>query len=126
MAGPAEGARILVVDDHAESRRTMEDALSLSGLPCTGAADAREALALCARERFACMLLDEVLGEDSGLSLAAQLHAAPAARPRRILMVSGLAPQFFEEAMRDGVIDGFLEKPVTLDELLARIGEATA
>ena len=67
------------------------------------------------------MLLDEVLGEDSGLSLAAQLHAAPDSRPRRIVMVSGLAPQFFEEAIRDGVIDGFLEKPVTLEELLARV-----
>jgi FixJ family two-component response regulator len=33
-------------------------------------------------------------------------------------MVSGLAPEFFDEALRDGVIDGFLEKPVGLAELL--------
>ena len=117
-------ARILVVDDHAESRRVVEAAVALSGLRCVSASGADDAMTLCARERFACMLLDEVLGDDSGLALAARLHGLPTSRPARILMVSGLAPAFFEEALREGVIDGFIEKPVQLDELIAAVEAA--
>lgn len=110
--------RLLVVDDHDESRAMLESALSIGGYDCALAAGPEQALALCAGERFDCMLLDEVLGEDSGLALADRLHAMPDHRPRRILMVSGLAPDFFALALRDGVIDGFIEKPVGLGELL--------
>ena len=119
-----DAARVIVVDDHPDSCRALTGALELAGLPCVATNGAAEALAACARERFACMLLDEVLGDDSGLALAAQLHASPASRPRRILMVSGLAPDFFDEALRDGVIDGFIEKPVGLAELLAAVEAA--
>jgi DNA-binding response OmpR family regulator len=116
--------RVIVVDDHPESRHTTASVLAVHGHACAEAGNAEQALALCLGERFACMLLDEVLGEDSGLALAARLRALPQARPARILMMSGLAPEFFEDARREGLIDGYLEKPVGMAELLAAVEPA--
>ena len=115
--------RVIVVDDYAESRQTLMGALAMAGHACVVAQGAQEALARCANERFDCMLLDEVLEDDSGLALAARLRTL-AARPRRIVMMSGLAPEFFAEALRDGVIDGFIEKPLGLKELLVAVEPA--
>ena len=114
-------AHVLIVDDHAESRQMMEMAATLAGHAHQAAANASEAMQRCREARFDCMLLDEVLGEDSGLELAESLHGQ-ALRPRRIVIVSGLSPEMFESARRDGVVDEILEKPVRLEELLAAIG----
>lgn len=116
--------RVIVVDDHDDSRQMLLDALAFSDRHAVGAADVATALALCAAERFECMVLDEVLGDEaSGLELAQRLHREPL-RPERIVMVSGLASHFFTEALREGVIDAFLEKPVSLAELMDRVGPA--
>ena len=113
-------AHLLIVDDHPDSRQIMELAADLAGHTHVAAASAAEALRECRAGRFDCMLLDEVLGEDSGLELAESLHGQ-AQRPARVVIVSGLAPELFETARRDGVVDFVLEKPVRLEELLAAI-----
>ena len=114
--------RVIVVDDHAESRRMTAGVLSAYGCACAEADGAAQALSLCLEEHFDCMLLDEVLGDDSGLALAARLRALPGARPARIVIVSGLAAELFGDALREGSIDGYLEKPVGVAELLSAVG----
>ena len=126
MSDDQPRARVIIVDDEPESLKAMQTAVTLSGHRCATASTTEEALAQCMRTRFECMLLDEVLGDDSGLGLAATLRRLGPLRPVRILMVSGLPDELFQEAIKDGVIDGFMQKPVTLSELLAGVESSLA
>ncbi len=117
-------ASILLVDDEANIRRSLEMILSAAGYAIAEAASAKEAEQKLAQQRFDLMLLDIVMPDMDGLEFLKRVNALPA-RPI-VIMVSGNATiENAVAATREGAYD-FIEKPVTKDKLLLTIKNTLA
>ena len=117
-------ASILLVDDEANIRRSLEMILRAVGYTIAEAASAQEAESKLAQQRFDLMLLDIAMPERDGLELLKRVQALPE-RPM-VIMVSGNATlENAVTATREGAYD-FIEKPVTKDKLLLTIKNALA
>ncbi|QYF93868.1 response regulator [Massilia sp. PAMC28688] len=90
---PVEGMRILIVDEHEDSRDVLEQQLAhwhVSTDCARSALDAVERLAAAAQagKPYDVALIDMDLQRTSGLSLAAAIKGDPATRSTRLLLVS--------------------------------------
>ena len=88
-----DGLRVLVVDEHEDSRAELVQQLRAWGADCEGVAGAAagfEHLAAAARagRPFGAALLDMELAHTSGLALAAAVHAEPLARDVHLVLLS--------------------------------------
>jgi DNA-binding response OmpR family regulator len=113
----------LVVDDRSMARRIASRILSEEGfrvLEADGMGEALEVLAL-ARGRLDLVILDVVLADGDGVTLARQIQEEWPAQ--RILFMSGFAAEVLaRHGLRDLDVP-FLAKPFTRSELLAKIAE---
>ena len=113
---------LLIVDDEANIRASLQGALGREGYSVEVAgslAEARTAL----REAVDVVLLDVRLPDGSGLDLLAEVLAATP--ETAVVMMSGHATiDVAVEATRRGAYD-FLEKPVSLERLLVLLRNAT-
>ena len=102
-------------------RLVMCDLLAQAGYRVTEASNGFSALRLAQREPLALVLLNLVLPEQSGLSVLAELRAAPATAHVAVIVVS-VQPQ----VLRDAVIraDAMIAKPFALDTLLAEVSRS--
>jgi DNA-binding NtrC family response regulator len=116
-------ASVLIVDDEANIRSSLEGALGRAGFEAFGAADlaaARERL----RDAFDAVLLDVWLPDGSGLDLLAEIMTA--SPETVVIMMSGHATlDAAIKATRLGAFD-FLEKPLSLERLLVVLRNATS
>ena len=119
-------ARILIVEDQADTRRLIRWALEDSGHRLHEAANADAALQIARALRPDLLLVDVVMpGELSGLDLCAQMKRDPVFAGLKIVVLSaGAAPHERQQALEAGA-DAFLAKPFSparlsglLDELL--------
>lgn len=118
-------ARILVVDDEANIRRTLEMALSGEGFDVRTAPNGEEALALIREDDsgFAAMFLDVKLPGIDGLEVLARLREEGS--PLAVVMISGHATvERAVEATRLGAFD-FVEKPFSRERILLLARNAT-
>jgi DNA-binding NtrC family response regulator len=112
-------ARILIVEDEAALRDSLERLLRRAGHVVESCADLT-----CARARLSTPSLDLILtdlrlGDESGLDLVDAAHAqCPAAR--LVMMTAFGSVELAVEAMRRGA-DDFVEKPFRAEALLARL-----
>jgi DNA-binding response OmpR family regulator len=111
---------ILVVEDDAQVRRTLEWTLEAEGLPVRVAPTGRRALELAAAERPGLMLLDMGLPDIDGYAVAEGVRAAQGPVPILVITADGRAA---EKAERVGAL-GYLSKPFELDELVATVRRA--
>jgi CheY-like chemotaxis protein len=112
--------RVLVVDDEEHVRTVLHGYLVHGGhtAVCVGTAD--EALAAIASSDLDVVLLDRAMPDMSGDQLAVLIRQA---RPQvRILMLSGFGAAHGANGTIPPV-DGFLAKPVRLDQLMTVIGQ---
>lgn len=115
----ADGRRvILLVDDEDGVRAFARDALELSGFEVEEAASLAEATVKFREdgERFDLVLVDYLLGSDSGLDLAASLRQQRPALP--VVIMSGMAGSIAGETI--------LEKPFDLATLSRTVENALA
>jgi CheY-like chemotaxis protein len=77
QAASADSAagRVLVVDDELAVRKMLVTLLSQAGVPCSAAADAREALTLLEKTNFQAVISDLRMGATSGLELLREVRA---------------------------------------------------
>lgn len=113
-------ARVLIVDDDTDSVDTLIVLLEQDGHECSAAYTGPGAIRACEAQPFDCMVLDHQLGEITGLAVAERLAASPM-RPRHIILLTGHARGEFEAALRNGLIDGHVQKPGELAELVQRV-----
>jgi DNA-binding NtrC family response regulator len=114
--------RILVVDDHRESRSSMTEILREAGHRVEALASAVEALRYIADESFDVVLTDLQMPGMSGLEFIRQLESRP--HGAQIIMVTAHASiATAVEAMRRGAFD-YMEKPFTADQLESIISRA--
>jgi DNA-binding response OmpR family regulator len=118
MMDQRERAAALIVEDDPWIRALIADVLRQSGYTVQEASNGCAALRLAEREPPTLVLLDLVLPERSGLSVLAELKAAPATAHVPVVVVSGQSDLL---ACAVGRADAVITKPFDVDELLAEI-----
>jgi two-component system OmpR family response regulator len=113
------GARVLVVDDEPSISDTIATALSYEGFQVATAGDGRTALELIEEFRPDLVVLDVMLPDVDGISIARRLRSAGVDTP--ILFVTARdAPRDRVEGLTAGA-DDYVTKPFTLAEVIARV-----
>lgn len=112
------GARILVVDDEAQIRRSLRVNLERRGYSVETAEDGEQAIRFFANRRPDILILDLVMPGINGVEVVRQVRAASAV-PIIVLSVLG-DEQHKVEALETGA-DDYMTKPFGTEELLARI-----
>ncbi len=109
---------ILVVDDEAEIRNSLEDILREEGYGVASAASAGEAMVLLRDAVYDVVLLDIWLPDRDGLDVLADIHQlALEARPEVVIISGHGTIEAAVKATKLGAYD-FLEKPLSLDRTL--------
>ncbi|HAX81071.1 MAG TPA: DNA-binding response regulator [Actinobacteria bacterium] len=112
-------ARVLVVEDDAAVRRSVERALSFEGYEVSTAADGMKGLLAIAEKVPDAVVLDVMMPGVDGLTVCRRLRAAGDRTP--ILMLTARHELDDRVAGLDAGADDYLVKPFALEELLARV-----
>ncbi len=112
-------ARILHIEDDADTRELVKFILVHAGHEVVGVETCNEFLALAKAHRFDLYLIDHTLPDGSGFTLCQQLRTFHA--DSRIVVCSGwVTPNHTMSASQCGV-EGYLTKPFTPEELLDEV-----
>jgi DNA-binding NtrC family response regulator len=115
-------AKILIVDDEANTLASLSRAFRLAGHEAVVCENAERALELARTQHFDLILSDVVMPRRDGLALLADLKSAAVAAP--VVMMSGQAHiEMAVRATRLGALD-FLEKPLSTEKLLVTVENA--
>jgi two-component system nitrogen regulation response regulator NtrX len=109
---------VLVVDDEAEIRTSLEEILREEGYGVASAASAAEAKVLLEDAPYDVVLLDIWLPDRDGLDVLADMHRSAAETRPEVVIISGHGTvEAAVKATKLGAYD-FLEKPLSLDRTL--------
>ena len=115
-------AKILIVDDEANTLASLSRAFRLAGHEAVVCDNAARALELARTQPFDLILSDVVMPRRDGLALLEDLKTAGVAAP--VVMMSGQAHiEMAVRATRLGALD-FLEKPLSTEKLLVTVENA--
>ncbi len=123
-SGNTSNARILVIDDEAAIRESLEVLLSLEGYTVRLTVDGEEGLRTLEQETFDMVLLDLALPGQSGLDLLPQIKERQPELPVIMITAYGTVDNVVE-AIRAGA-ENFVQKPWDNEKLLADIRAAIA
>ncbi len=120
-ATPVQGC-VLIVDDEAEIRESLQTLLELEGYEVETAANGDEGLSKLGEQPFDLVLLDLALPGRSGIDLLPEIRALDAQLPVIIITAFGTV----EDAVRamQGGAGNFLQKPWDNEKLLADVRAA--
>jgi DNA-binding NtrC family response regulator len=116
---PLMGARVLVVDDEADSVAMFADVLKLHGIKVVAVGTVDQALAVLRSEHVDLLLTDLGLPGASGIDLTREVRLLDDLLPI-IVVTGGGSIQHAVEALKEGAND-YVEKPVEPDRLIALI-----
>jgi len=119
FAKPERSLRILVVEDEESIRRFLDSGLTSLGHRPRITADAEEALAVFAEDRFDVVLTDLGLPGISGEEIARIISQKSAGLP--IVLLTGWADQLQAESHSLQGVTRILSKPISLDTLAATL-----
>jgi two-component system CheB/CheR fusion protein len=125
--GQHRGA-ILVAEDHVDSRQTLARVLRRMGYRVLEAGNGRDALAIAEQERLLAVLMDVNMPIMDGVQATLALRADPRFRDLPIFALTGDVTLVNQHRIGEAGVNGYLEKPITLDVLkqaLGRLGEPT-
>ena len=115
-------ARLLIVDDEANTLATLSRAFRLAGHDATVCDNANRALELAKSDSFDLIFSDVFMPVKDGLAFLEELRAQGVATP--VVMMSGQAHiEMAVRATKLGALD-FLEKPISSDKLLLTVDNA--
>jgi len=108
------GIKLLVIDDEAEIRNTVQQVLTKMGYEVTSAESGKAGLELLEQSNFSLVLCDVMMGEMSGLKVLTEIKRRNNLLP--VVMMSGLGThEMVIEAMEKGAVD-FIAKPVNFTQ----------
>jgi two-component system KDP operon response regulator KdpE len=114
-------ARVLVVDDEPQILRALQTNLRGAGYEVETAATAEEALVAAAMRPPDAVILDLVLPDGRGTDVCRELRGWSDAP---VLLLSVVGEEREKVAALDAGADDYIEKPFSIDELLARLRAA--
>jgi two-component system cell cycle response regulator DivK len=127
MAKADDGKKILVVDDRGDSRVLVAKVLGSHGYEVIGARSGEEAISLSRKEIPDLVLMDVRLpGGIDGLEATRRIKAFPELAHIPILaMTASVRPEDEQRAL-DGGCDGFVCKPIDIDDLPGQVADYIA
>jgi len=115
---------VLVVDDEAEIRESLEEILREEGYGVASAATSAEALVLVEDTPYDVVLLDIWLPDRDGLDVLGDIHSLAAEMRPEVIIISGHGTiETAVKATKLGAFD-FLEKPLSLERTLIVVKNA--
>src|SRR5579883_871827 len=114
---------ILVVEDQEDNRRILRDLLTSSGYELVEAGDGEQALVMAERQRPDLILMDVQIPLIDGYEVTRRLKADPALRDIPIIVVTSYALSGDESKARAAGCNGYVSKPYSTRQLLAKIRE---
>src|SRR6266705_2230187 len=121
---PESLGRVLVIDDEAEIRESLETLLQLEGYAVSSAASGREGLTLLGERTFDIVLLDLALPDKNGMDVLAEIHMLNPLQPVIMITAYGTVENAVR-AMQSGATN-FIQKPWDNEKLLADVRAAVA
>ncbi|HET9418723.1 MAG TPA: response regulator [Chthoniobacterales bacterium] len=116
--------KILVVEDHLDSRNSLERLLRRRGYEVVGVASAEEARQAITEQSFPFLILDWMLPGKSGLELCKELRAQPGGDDTFILLITARQnTEDLQQALAAGAND-YLSKPLDTALLNVRLSVA--
>ncbi|WP_169791578.1 response regulator [Sandaracinus amylolyticus] len=116
--------RVLIVDDHDDTRRMFAEYLAWHGALTLEANSVAEALVVLQREVVHVVVTDVAMPREDGYALLARMDAAPAWASIPRIVVSGHSSVM--EASERAPRATYLKKPIDLDRLLEAIAASYA
>jgi CheY-like chemotaxis protein len=118
MNSPPPLRRLLIVEDNADSRRSLQTLLELLGHRVEAAADGQEGVDMALAGRPDVAVVDIGLPRLDGYEVARRVRAALGAAVRLIALTAYTQPEYRRRAIEAG-FDHYLTKPLELSELQA-------
>src|SRR4051794_3686761 len=118
----ASSGRILIVDDDANMRESVNDNLEIEGYETAQAASAAEAVAQVKKAPFDVILMDYNLTDGTGIDAIQQIRALNS--QSQILMITAHASLDTALKAIQESVDDFLTKPVNFDSLKRAISKS--
>jgi two-component system cell cycle response regulator DivK len=115
------GKRILVIEDTEDNRRIMRDLLTSAGYGLLEATTGPEGVRMAATHRPDLILMDIQLPELDGYEATRRIKADPASAGIPIIAVTSYALSGDEAKTRAAGCDGYVAKPFSPRELLAKV-----
>ena len=117
-----EGLRVLIVDDNEVNRRILEYYVKSWGMIVESASNAKEALekavsASASGKPFDIAIIDYMMPEEDGFSLAKKLKAQEATASIRLVLLTSLTRVGIAKESKKAGFTGFLTKPVRQSQL---------
>ena len=121
---PAEGRRVLVVDDNDTNRRVIGELLEAAEYEVETASSAMDALSVLRRsvnggKPFQAVLTDHRMPGMDGLELARRIREIPAVADLRLVLYSSIDDRSSRQELRELGFAGHLTKPMRRKEILA-------
>jgi len=113
--------RVLLVEDNEELRGILSLSLTEAAVDNDVAADSPTALRQIAAEKYDLIIIDSILGNDDGFSLAQQIHTTRNGRTTPILIMSTIATPLARRMAKSVGCDELLVKPFGITQFLERI-----
>ena len=115
--------RILVIEDTEDNRQIVRDLLESAGYELVEALDGLEGVAAAEREHPDLILMDIQLPGIDGYEATRRIRAVPALARVPIIAVTSYALSGDEAKTRAAGCDGYVAKPFSPRQLLAKIRE---
>jgi putative two-component system response regulator len=116
---------VLVVDDSEEQTRFLRRLQTRDGYQCVSAPNGSDAPAACASGGIDIVLLDVHLPGMDGLTVCRQLKGTPDTCLIPVLVMTGDSRRESQVIALEAGADDFLEKPLAVPELRARVRSAS-
>ncbi len=115
------GEQILVVEDNERNMKLLRDLLRATGYRTLEASTGAKALMLATEHRPALVLMDIRLPDMDGVEALSRLRMDERTASIPVLAVSAQAMKGDSDRFRKAGFDGYLSKPVDIDELLMTV-----
>src|SRR5579862_1052356 len=119
---PSSVGTVLIIDDEAEIRESLQTLLELEGFAVETAASGEDGLALIGERTFDLVLIDLALPGRDGMEILAEIHAHEMRLPVIMITAYGTVENAVR-AMQSGAVN-FVQKPWDNEKLLADVRAA--
>jgi two-component system cell cycle response regulator DivK len=117
------GKRILVIEDQEDNRRILRDLLTSADFEVIEAVDGEAGLAAAAAHKPDLILMDVQLPGIDGYEATRRLKGDALLRDVPVIAVTAHALSGAEEEARAAGCDGYISKPISPRQLLAKVRE---
>ena len=115
------GEQILLVEDNAKNMTLLRDVLRATGYRTLEASTGGQALLLATEHGPALVLMDVRLPDMNGVEALSRLRMDERTASIPVLAVTAQAMEGDSERIKEAGFDGYLSKPVDIDELLTTV-----